>query len=1167
MCEKIKAEELTTEELNNFMKKLDAEIENLAKEVDEDMNFYEEMVSDEDLEKIYNEEDITRISGKAIFEKLPDSANKEFTFIIRGRKKHIATIDRSRFTCHEALCAGEKYDFSCVEQDGVLRVESFCVANNKKSTNTPESMNTDKLLTEVGLKLFKYECETKNKGIKIFLELTGKLSDITRKEDIVEFNIQCASNTYRCQMDTTMSVEYSVAKFIKSITDSENAILIDDTLHIGTIDADVEYVLEGILVNDLFYVQNCWINEKNELVEEHYSKEVRKDIIKKISNLPENMRKEIVDFIKKGTPHPLVDKLEASAFTSSSDLRKKYEICQQFYPVSVQKAIEKTLGDKSLKESQKTSILNLLINTRWGENHELNTDINHIKNGMDETHYGLEYLKKELIKLVVSNSRKADNKGANILLVGAPGVGKTSLVKRFASLYNIPFGKISLNGIDTPYYLKGTPRLYDNAIIGHVMRTIHDVGDNSLILLDEIDKVSLEGKEGNPYSALYDLLDKEELFQDDMIEVGLDLSNTIFVLTANDIANVPPAILDRVEVIYVDDYSEEDKKIITSNYVIPKIMSQYGLKERNVVWEEDAISALSDRFTLSNGVRDIERNVLRVVKTLITKKSNGTPKKFIINKSNVTDYLDVKDCDRTKVEREIAGLKRKFQYYKTEYATETQKKICNLFADYDVSERDSKEIIRKRLFSLINILPSGKEIEYDINKARNMLNETHYGMDEVKEQILMYITARKTAKHNTTKCLLLNGMSGIGKTTICKTLAKSLGMPFVKISLNGISTPENINGFEATWHNSEPGVIVKNLSEIGTSSAFILLDEIDKMSKSNEKDPYSALLDLFDNAGGFRDSFCGVPIDLSDAFIVATSNYSENIPMAVMDRMEVIELGGYTPSEKLEITSKCIIPKKLSQYSLEKKLVFSPDAISVIVKQYCKSYGMRDVEKAVEKIICKMLLEANCDIKLSTVNKDTVYRILGARPLCRGNVSSEERAGMARALAVSGNRGTTFAIEVVENPFGDCDEITGLPRQSLTDSIKIAKLLVSKCLERELPKLHIHFAEGGIEKDGPSAGITLFSAIYSYFSGIPIGRDIGFTGEINLYGDVWAIGGTELKIAAAVSEGCKKVFIPYDNFLQLEENDKLKQFECEIIPIKHIEDIINTLFSKKRASM
>ena len=1110
-------------------------------------------------EELFFGKDIYRnnVIGSIYFNAYPDPQLPLFNFKIIGEKEYNAIIDRSSIAGNGVIRNGGKYYFNYHESNGKCIIDSF--DEIKQSQANGRLLNLGGSLKSKERSAFDEDCDSKYKGLRIALTLNGEATDFAYNNNEVTFNVNCGGQTYPCVINQFMSVDSSALLYSQMIKD-DLCDTFDEDDDWSDFDFDVipDYSFKGNLIGEKFYVFECVDKEENNEFDKYnvLAEKLGKDKAAKVYRMPEAEKSEIMDIITHGTIYPgVADCTRNKVFASLNDMKTKYTICKDFYPPDIRNAVEDTLSDGSLSLQQKTDILDKLINTRWGYNHQLNTDREMLKRHLDKSHYGLDWLKNLLIKIVIANANKIKNKGTNILLVGAPGVGKTSIVKEFAKAYNVPFAKISLNGIGTPCYLKGSHRLYANASIGQIMRTIRNIGDNSVILLDEFDKMAVDGKEGSPYSAFYDLLDRNELFVDEMIESGVDLSNTTFILTANDISVIPPAILDRVEIVYVNDYDADEKSLIARDYIIPNIMSEYNLDMDAIVWEEDVLRVLSDKYTLTNGLRDVKRNVKRIVETV--KMEDELP--VNINVDNIEHYLDIEPCDKNVIVKDIAGIKKKAMYYKDEYTDEVKHKIMDLFAEYDAtSSFDRKEMIRKTLMYIVNILKSDGKIEYDIEKIKDALDESHYGMDDVKERVLMNVCARKVQKRGSVKCILLNGMSGIGKTTICKAIADGIGLPFVKIPLKGIQDSHYINGFVTTWKDSGPGIIVKELSEIGTKDAMILLDEFDKMIVSATNDPYSALLDLLDNGGGFMDSYIGVPLDLSDAFIIATSNSLDNIPYYILDRFEIIDMGGYSRGEKIKITTEYIIPKKLRQYSLENKVEFNHAAIKVLVQDYCKSFGMRDVEKSVEKILEKLLLDHNCVMDSYTITKRDVERILKEKPFNRGNVSAKQRPGVARALAVSGNEGTTFAIQVVETPFDD-DE-TGLVKQSVIDSIKIAKLLVRKRLGRDLPKLHIHFSEGGIEKDGPSAGLTIFSAIYSYLTNIAIGTDTGFTGEVDIYGDVWSIGGDELKIIAAVNAGCKRVIIPAENYLRLKAAGKLELFGCEIIPVNTVDDVIEILF-------
>lgn len=1070
------------------------------------------------------------------------------TIKIKSRYKTIEALLTEQY-CNstEYLCMKNTYRFLLLESDDKIYVLNFKLYMEDHlcfsglSEERVQKQNYDKrFVTNINKKY--------GERVRVGYEIEGVLGDKRTEGDVEYFNI----TTYD-------RVKYSCAVDWELMSDTKI-----DELQLGEI-----YRFKGLMDNGIFYVMRKKLKRQEAFIAENYPEEER-DVAKRLlGSLNVKQQDCIIQTVERGSSYGNAEFTAENLFTNKNELKAKYALCKHTYPIEVQQEIEKCFAELKVPiGSDKTTkrVLSMLINTDWSREISLNFDIEYIRKGLDETHYGMAALKEDLITLISTNEQKKEKRGAVILLNGPAGVGKTSLAKRFAELCGLPFKVISLNGVSTPMYLSGTPRLYDNAFPGIIARTIREIGLRSVIVLDEIDKMCAS-HDGDPYTCLYDLFDLSGVFEDQFLEVGIDMSDTIFILTSNKTENIPEPILNRCEIVSVDGYEDTDKFNIAKHYIIPQTAQMYGLTKEDMDIDDSAIDDLANRYNITDGVREIERNVLRVIKTIVKKRKKNHAITIAVNSKSLPAMLNLPPCLPDKIEHSKAGLENKFKHFHYSYPKEVRSKIKNLFTEYEGCKSDAeKEMTLKSLFYLINILPIDKKKTYNLSKIKHEMDVSHYGLADVKEQILMNLAARNASGYNLGKCLLLNGMCGIGKTSICKTLAYAMDMPFVKISLNGVSHPEHIKGFERTYQKSEAGEVVKNLAEQGKTSVFVLLDEIDKMSAHNGEDPYAALLDLLDDSKKFTDNFLGIPIDISDVFFVATSNYIEKIPEAVLDRMEVIELGGYEKSEKGEILRTHIIPKQLQNYKSEDKIFFTDEAIKILSDKYCPSYGMRDADMAVGKIIKKLILENYNSAEQVKVTPLEAKRILGAAPIGRGNVSMKKRPGIARALAVSGNRGTTFAIQVTDNPYGK-NEITGLPKQSALDSVTIAKLLVSKYINKELPPMHIHFGEGGIEKDGPSAGITIFSAMLSHVLHKPIDRYTAFTGEIDVYGDVWAIGGVDLKIKAAINEGCNRVFIPYDNYVQLEDDGDLDKYDIDIIPMQSVYELVGMLFGNTFSEM
>lgn len=385
--------------------------------------------------------------------------------------------------------------------------------------------------------------------------------------------------------------------------------------------------------------------------------------------------------------------------------------------------------------------------------------------------------------------------------------------------------------------------------------------------------------------------------------------------------------------------------------------------------------------------------------------------------------------------------------------------------------------------------------------------------------------------------------------------------------MNGISDIRELRGFSSTYVGSEPGRIIKGVKKAGSLKTVFQLDEIDKL----KPEIATVLLDLLDR--DFTDSFLDVPVGFEKAIFIATANEWGNVPAVIRDRFIVVNVDGYSRDEKAEIVSDYIIPK------IEKGYVASSVSISIeenarayLLDTYCTSFGVRDAEKAMQKIVSSKLLDqvGKDNATRVNINKEDIRKYLGDEPIPRGNFPVDgNQPGISKALAVSnGNQGSTFAIETVLVEGDEALEMTGLPKETATDSVKIAVTCIKKMYPELLSgkHIHVHFGEGSVPKDGPSAGVALFMSIFSAAIGKPLminkPYDIAYTGEISLTGGVFAVGGVYEKIQAACDSGCSKVFVPAQNYDRLGQ-EKLKRFSCEVVPITQINQVVETIFPEK----
>lgn len=433
------------------------------------------------------------------------------------------------------------------------------------------------------------------------------------------------------------------------------------------------------------------------------------------------------------------------------------------------------------------------------------------------------------------------------------------------------------------------------------------------------------------------------------------------------------------------------------------------------------------------------------------------------------------------------------------------------------------------------------EENVDLKYAEEILNEDHYGLEKVKERIVEFMAVRKLSKGKKSPILCLVGPPGVGKTSVAKSVAKALGRKYVRMSLGGVRDEAEIRGHRKTYIGAMPGRIINALKQAGTTNPLILLDEIDKLSADYKGSPSSALLEVLDNEQNhtFRDHYLELEYDLSDVLFITTANTLDTIDRPLLDRMEVIELSGYTDVEKDHIAREYMIPKHMQQYGLKKSMLkFSDGVIKDIINSYTREAGVRELERRIEKIFRKASRAIAVDNKKSlTISSRNLEKYLGKRIFIDNGAGKNNEVGVVTGLAWTQYGGDILFVEAgVMNGAGNV-ELTGQLGDVMKESAKAAISYIRTNadifgIDMEFYKnkdIHIHVPEGAVPKDGPSAGITMTTALVSALSGKRVNKDVAMTGEITLSGKILPIGGLKEKSLAAYRAGIKTVLIPKDN--------------------------------------
>lgn len=459
----------------------------------------------------------------------------------------------------------------------------------------------------------------------------------------------------------------------------------------------------------------------------------------------------------------------------------------------------------------------------------------------------------------------------------------------------------------------------------------------------------------------------------------------------------------------------------------------------------------------------------------------------------------------------------------------------------------------------------------DLKRARRILDEDHYGLEKVKERIVEYLAVHQLTKNLKGPILCFVGPPGVGKTSIVTSIARAAGRKLVNISLGGVRDEAEIRGHRRTYVGSMPGRIISGMKQADVMNPVFLLDEIDKMASDGRSDPASALLEVLDPNQNkmFWDHYLEVPYDLSKVMFVTTANTLETIPAPLLDRMEILELSGYTYEEKLQIAKRYLVPKQLEANGLDEKTVTIPDSVlMLIISSYTRESGVRNLEREIATVIRKIavkVVENGKDVEQHyDVTKSDVKEFLGVAKFRDGVRNEEDETGLATGLAWTSVGGVTLNIEVAVVPDGKGDIIlTGSLGDVMKESCRTALTLVrSRADKYNIPlekftkyDIHIHVPEGATPKDGPSAGITLATAILSALSGKKVSRNVAMTGEVTLRGKVLGIGGLKEKSLAAFRAGVKTVVIPLENRKDAEELPNEVKKNIKIIYASVIDEV------------
>ena len=619
---------------------------------------------------------------------------------------------------------------------------------------------------------------------------------------------------------------------------------------------------------------------------------------------------------------------------------------------------------------------------------------------------------------------------------------------------------------------------------------------------------------------------------------------------------ISPEVIGSVN--QIDDYSKLADTI--ASHLAVKISEKQEVLE---------ITSVSDRLERVFAFMESEISVLQVEKKIrsrVKRQMEKTQREYYLNEQMKAIQKELGDSDERD---DISEFEEKIE--ETKLTKEAREKaLAELKKLRQMSPMSAEATVVRNYLDWLLSIPWGTKgrIKRDLDEAQNVLDDEHYGLEKVKERILEYLAVQQRTNKLKGPILCLVGPPGVGKTSLGKSIAKATGREFVRMSLGGVRDEAEIRGHRRTYIGSMPGKVIQSMKKAKKTNPLFLLDEIDKMGQDFRGDPASALLEVLDpeQNNSFGDHYLEVDYDLSNVMFVTTAN-SLNIPPALMDRMEIIRLAGYTEDEKVEIARQHLIPSQLQSHGLEEgEWSIQDEALREVIRSYTREAGVRNLEREIANLARKAVKEimTKDDVTSIEVTKENVGDYLGVTKFRFGETEGEDMVGVVTGLAWTEVGGDLLTVEGVMMPGKGKMSVTGNLRDVMKESIQAASAYVrSRAVDFgieppmfESRDIHVHVPEGATPKDGPSAGVAMITAIISIMTGIPIRKDVAMTGEITLRGRVLPIGGLKEKLLAALRGGIKKVIIPEENAKDLAEIPDNVKNGLEIIPVSRMEEVV-----------
>ena len=699
--------------------------------------------------------------------------------------------------------------------------------------------------------------------------------------------------------------------------------------------------------------------------------------------------------------------------------------------------------------------------------------------------------------------------------------------------------------------------LYEVGVLAQIIQTVKLPNNNAKIIVEAVSRVRLSNiKCKESFTADYEIIPDAEVEDLDSLDQITSEAVILFTEYAQINKKINPEILSVIKEQRNPSYTSN---ILASHLVANLATKQELLEEKDSYKKaEQLVEILTSEISQANTDQMLQQRVKKQIektqRDYYLHEQMKAIQKELDGGEDKSDFFDI--------EKKIKTLK-----LSKEAKEKAESELKKLKMMNQMSAESS--VVRNYLDTLLG-LPWGKfdKDKIDIKKADEILNRDHFGLEKVKERIIEYLSVLQRSKKIKGPILCLIGPPGVGKTSLVKSIAESMGRKYMKFALGGVRDESEIRGHRKTYLGSMPGKIISSIKKSKVSNPVLLLDEIDKMGSDFRGDPASALLEVLDpeQNSHFVDHYLEVEYDLSEVMFIATSN-SYNIPYALRDRMEIINIAGYVEEEKIQIAKNYLIPKQLKIHGMkESELDITDAALLEIIRYYTKESGVRSLEREIGSLMRKVLKKILTDKKIKNVSitPEILEEYIGVKKFRFGLAEAEDQVGTTTGLAYTEVGGDLLTIEAVSFPGKGEVKTTG----KLGDVMKESAQAAYSCFRTRATKLglkyedykdqdiHLHVPEGAIPKDGPSAGTAIFTTIVSLMTGTPVKKTVAMTGEITLRGRVLPIGGLKEKLLAASRGGIKTVLIPVDNAKDLKDIPPNIKNSLEIIPVANIDEVL-----------